>query len=280
MKKIDWYHSLFVFGLFFILVNIFGSMIMIAYSDFILGEPFSFHMQFELSGIIIGASTMLIFMVLTPILYLKLLKVDYKSFFDIKKPSAKDVVLATIGVIAIGTVISWIMAQLTESYPRMNDGLIPMGIDFHEEVAKHFRDASFLATLGLVIIIGVFPGIGEEVLFRGFMQRLLQQRFNFFMAVILSGGLFASVHLIQQISQAIAAFLISFYLGYLFYKTKNLALPIVGHIVNNSLFGFMSYFFPDLPANEAPPMLAVLVSAAVGAYTIYYFSTRKPVLGN
>jgi hypothetical protein len=279
MKKIEWYHSLIVFLLFLILSSILGTIAMLTYSEVILEQPFTLDIQFSLVGLLISSSFMFIFMVLTPWVYLQLLKVNPKRFYQFQKPILADVLFAIVGVIAIGTVISAFVAWLVSIYPSFNDGIIPLGFDFHEKMASVFRQAGYLEALTLIFIMAVLPGFGEEFIFRGFMQRVLNQRFNLFVAILLSGGIFASIHLTQQISQAIAAFFISFYLGYLYYKTKNLLLPMIGHMVNNALFGIIMFFNPDMPANEQPSMLYIFLSVIVGAYSLWYFKNRFDAKG-
>ena len=124
----------------------------------------------------------------------------------------------------------------------------------------------------LILFVGVFAGFGEEFFFRGFMQRILMNRMNFFWAIVFSGGLFGLIHTVQDMSQALFAFLISFYLGYIYLKSNNLWIPVICHVVNNSFFGTMSYLFPEeMMEKSEPTLMPLLIWVPIAVGVIYYF---------
>lgn len=84
-----------------------------------------------------------------------------------------------------------------------------------------------------LVIIGLLPAIGEELLFRGVILRLFKEAFkNIHVAVVISALLFSIVHL--QFYGFFPRLLLGLILGYLFVYTKNLWAPIAFHLVNNS----------------------------------------------
>lgn len=90
---------------------------------------------------------------------------------------------------------------------------------------------SFIAiAFGLVII----APLGEELLFRGFIQRIFQRNMGGPVAVILASVVFAIVHFELAIIPSIAVLGLIF--GYIFYRTGNLLYPVMAH----GLYNFVS----------------------------------------
>ncbi|MBL7816336.1 MAG: CPBP family intramembrane metalloprotease [Saprospiraceae bacterium] len=85
-----------------------------------------------------------------------------------------------------------------------------------------------------VLLIGVIPAIGEELMFRGIIQqqigRLLK---NEHLIVWASAAIFSAVHM--QFQGFFARLLLGALLGYLFIWTKNLWVPIILHLLNNGV---------------------------------------------
>lgn len=85
-----------------------------------------------------------------------------------------------------------------------------------------------------VCLIGVIPAIGEEMIFRGVVQqqigRLLK---NEHVVVWISAAIFSAIHM--QFQGFFARMLLGALLGYLFVWTRNLWVPMILHLLNNSL---------------------------------------------
>ncbi len=85
-----------------------------------------------------------------------------------------------------------------------------------------------------VVLIGVIPAIGEEMLFRGILQqqigRLLK---NEHVMVWLSAAIFSAIHF--QFEGFFARMILGALLGYLFVWTRNLWVPMIVHLLNNSI---------------------------------------------
>jgi membrane protease YdiL (CAAX protease family) len=276
-KKIDWYHAIFAFLIHTIFAQVLGSMIILAIymSGDSRAEMSIMDFQFTKTGIIVASSFQFIFFMLVPVTYLKLIKRDIKDLITIKKGTIELTIWAVLGTLAVATLIEGILYELSKYFPYLNKGLLP-GMDgqlnFHELIAQAIQSDHVIIMLGMVLVIGILPGLGEEFFYRGFMQNILIKRFNFFISVLLSGGIFASMHAFQQINQAISAFVISFFFGYMLYKTGNLFFPIIGHMINNSLFVIILFFNKDAlnAMQEGYPIYILILSAIV-----LYFSVNK-----
>lgn len=84
-----------------------------------------------------------------------------------------------------------------------------------------------------LLVVALIPAIGEELLFRGVLLKLLKDiTRNAHWAVIISAILFSAFHL--QFYGFLPRFTLGLVLGYLFVFTGNLWVPIFIHFVNNA----------------------------------------------
>ena len=83
------------------------------------------------------------------------------------------------------------------------------------------------------LLIALLPAIGEELLFRGLLQRLFREWFgNIHVAILVTGFLFGAMHL--QFYGILPRTLLGILFGYLFYWSGSLWIPILAHFVNNA----------------------------------------------
>jgi len=85
-----------------------------------------------------------------------------------------------------------------------------------------------------MIYMFLFVCLGEELLFRGLLQIDLMKVFGVKGGLILASLMFAVMHLTwRSLPELGFVFIAGLILGFLYWKTKNLALPIIVHGVNN-----------------------------------------------
>ncbi len=91
----------------------------------------------------------------------------------------------------------------------------------------------------------LFVGLGEELLFRGFIQRDLAEAFGWKWALFGASLMFAVMHLTwRSIPELGFVFIAGLILGALYLKNKSLIAPIVAHGTNNVvLVAIMPYIF-------------------------------------
>jgi membrane protease YdiL (CAAX protease family) len=95
------------------------------------------------------------------------------------------------------------------------------------------REASPVRPLLVWLAVGLAPALGEELLFRGFLLRLLTRRWPGAGAVLGSAAVFGAAHLDPV--QGVAAFLLGGYLAALTQRAGSLRPALLLHAVNNSL---------------------------------------------
>ncbi len=91
-----------------------------------------------------------------------------------------------------------------------------------------------LQMIAVVYLVAVIPGIGEEMLFRGTVQQQFARIIkNPHIAIWLSAAFFSAIHF--QFEGFLARMILGALLGYLFYWSNNLWIPIIIHFLNNGL---------------------------------------------
>jgi uncharacterized protein len=93
-------------------------------------------------------------------------------------------------------------------------------------------------------MIAIIPAIGEELLFRGVIQRYLGDWVkNKHIAIWVTAFAFSALHM--QFYGFLPRFLLGIYLGYLLVWSGNLWYPILGHLINNGTAVIAYYFYQD-----------------------------------
>ena len=116
-----------------------------------------------------------------------------------------------------------------------------------------------------IFMVGVLAALGEEILFRGVLQRFFMDVFNNpHTAIALAAALFSFFHF--QFYGFLPRFFIGIFLGYLFYWSGNLWYPIIGHFVHNALQVVLAYqgvISPEMEQAESIPLVYALMGVAL-----------------
>ena len=115
------------------------------------------------------------------------------------------------------------------------------------------------------LMIAILPAIGEELLFRGVIQRLFQEWIrNAHMAIMITAFLFSFIHF--QFYGFLPRFLLGLYFGYLMIWSGTLWVPIAGHLINNGM-AVIYYHFTSKPMGES--MLDTVGTGEGTNYLVY-----------
>jgi membrane protease YdiL (CAAX protease family) len=102
--------------------------------------------------------------------------------------------------------------------------------------------------IGCIVVMAAIPALGEELLFRGCLQKGLQNKTsNGHLAVWLTACIFSFIHF--QFYGFIPRFVLGIALGYFYVYGKSLWIPIWAHFVNNST-AVLSYKLMYQATNE------------------------------
>jgi membrane protease YdiL (CAAX protease family) len=200
----------------------------------------------------------------------------YLTNFDFK--FAKFSRQSTILVIAIMLLITPFIGLLLEwnmmiSFPEW---VLQFDINSEAIVTAFLQMDTIWDLFYMILVIAVIPAIGEELLFRGYLQKKLGNWLrNPHIAILITAFLFSAIHFHFQ--GMIPRFVLGVLLGYLFYWSNSLWLPILAHFVNNAQAVIFSYHFKVdggdysvLSETKVDPMIALFSLASV-ALLLYIF---------
>jgi uncharacterized protein len=111
------------------------------------------------------------------------------------------------------------------------------------ELTKAFLDMKTPGDLAFnLFMIGLLPAIGEELVFRGVVQKIFYQwSKNVHVAIWTTAILFSAVHM--QFYGFLPRMILGGMLGYMLVWSGSLWLPIVGHFINNAGAVIFTYLF-------------------------------------
>ena len=127
-----------------------------------------------------------------------------------------------------------------------------------------------------IAVIAIIPGIGEELLFRGVIQRNLEKFFkNPHKAIWIAAIIFSAFHM--QFEGFLPRMLLGAMLGYLYYFSKNLWVPIIAHMVYNAFQIVAAYLYAsemssiDIEQIDQTPLGLIIFSIIFVSGIGYYF---------
>lgn len=121
------------------------------------------------------------------------------------------------------------------------------------------------------IMIAILPAIGEEILFRGLIQRLLIQWFrNSHAAIITTAFIFSFIHF--QFFGFVPRFLLGLYFGYLLVWSGSIWLPVLAHLINNGLAVFYYHFAGDNAGNTTIENIGTADNSQYLLYVSIFFT--------
>ncbi len=148
-----------------------------------------------------------------------------------------------------------------------------------EETAEEMMVA-FTATTSVggllvnLLMIGVIAAVGEELIFRGLLQRLMTDMVkNVHLAIIITALLFSAFHF--QFYSFLPRFVLGLVLGYLMFYGRSIWYPILAHFVNNAM-GVIYYYYnsrgsADDMLEEIGTSTLIPVAAVVSLALFFFF---------
>ncbi len=133
-----------------------------------------------------------------------------------------------------------------------------------------------------IFMIAVLPAIGEELLFRGIIQKYLTLIFkNAHVGIIVAAFLFSAFHM--QFYGFIPRMLLGMLLGYMLLWSKSLWVPIIAHFTNNAIAVVTYYYISKGAINEdvetfgsdGQATIFALISFALVGTVVYIFHKLK-----
>lgn len=161
--------------------------------------------------------------------------------------------------------------------------LLPMP----DSMKKIFEEMMQMTPLSILTVVVLAP-LAEEFFLRGVMARGLFFHTTPAKAIAWSAFLFAIIHLNPW--QAVPAFLVGLFLGWIYWRTHSLLACIFIHFANNGAASLVTVLFPDMqadtslqellaPSGEHIFVIAYIASVFVLSGALYYFNKNLPAPG-
>ncbi|MFB6257433.1 MAG: lysostaphin resistance A-like protein [Flavobacteriales bacterium] len=168
-----------------------------------------------------------------------------QSFFRFKWLDEKRILFTLLALFLFFPVSNYLT--------QLNAGMeLPEWLGGLEETIKGLEERSrsvakeLLATdstphlVGNILLMAALPAIGEELIFRGTLQRMLNRwSGNIHLAIWGTAFLFAALHL--QFYSFLPRFALGALFGYMLVRTGTLWVPVLGHFLNNATVIIISY---------------------------------------
>ncbi|MFK7810145.1 MAG: lysostaphin resistance A-like protein [Saprospiraceae bacterium] len=140
-----------------------------------------------------------------------------------------------------------------------------------------------------VLIIALIPALGEELIFRGIIQKEVTKGFrNSIVGIWVAALIFSAFHF--QFEGFMPRLVLGALLGYLYYWSNNLWVPILAHFMNNFLQILAQFLFQkeisdmDLDSLEMPPtwqwLFSLTLIFALGYYLQQYNYKNSKTFSN
>ena len=171
----------------------------------------------------------------------------------------------TLGVLSVGMVLSALMEL--HVLPRSNS------LDVLEHM---FQGLSAPSAVLAVLLLGLLPGLVEELLFRGYIQTRLVARWGAAWGVFWTAVLFGISHL--DLMQGVFAVGVGCILGFITVRTGSIVPAMICHAVNNTLSALLA-----VTADDVTSRIGNFVILALGLVllplALLYLRKRLPAVG-
>jgi membrane protease YdiL (CAAX protease family) len=208
---------------------------------------------------------------------------NWKEYFMIHR--APSLVVLICGIVALFA--SYPLVQLSfelNSAIPLPDWMTEMEDNAAEVLKEILVMETFGSFLLTVILVAILPGIGEELVFRGILQKQLEAwTRNPVVAVWIAAIIFSGIHM--QFEGFLPRVVLGAVLGYIYLWSRNLWVPIAAHALNNGMqVAVLYYTGVDLSNIEKEPQMdlnvwVIVLSILVlyGCYHLMKQSAKEPV---
>jgi len=219
---------------------------------------------------------------------------DLISYYKFRNPTGMTpmllVILMMVSVIPFINYMAEINMKMEIPIRALDQLLRSLESTAEEMMVAFTATNSIVGLLVNLLMIGVIAAVGEELIFRGLLQRLMCDMLrNVHLAILITALLFSAFHF--QFFSFLPRFVLGVILGYLMYYGKSIWYPILAHFVNNAM-GVIYYYFnsrgsaddmlEEIGTSTLVPVAAVISLALFLIFGVLWYSqterftTRSP----
>jgi CAAX amino terminal protease family. len=167
-----------------------------------------------------------------------------------------------LSVIFAATCIMFVALPIINLLTTWNESMqLPKAFATAEKMMKEMEDKAAVLTEQMlnvttiggllinILVMALIPAIGEELTFRSVIQQFLVKTFkNAHVGIFLAAFIFSAIHL--QFYGFLPRMLLGLFLGYFFYCSKSIWVPILMHFLNNGT-AVIIYYLNNIGKTQA-----------------------------
>lgn len=219
--------------------------------------------------------------VLTAMMFSVLESGEFKNYLRLTPlPSVKLIALAVAAILVSQFFIDFLVEinkkiPLPDSLHSLRD--LQKRAEELTNALLNFKDIGHFVAVS--VVMALIPAVGEEFFFRGLLLGdLLKGKVHPAMAIPVTGLIFSISH--TEYDNMLAIWILGSFLGYLFYVSGSLWLPIIAHFTNNFLAVLLKYLFnlgyiSKNLADAKMPLYATVISLVVFGGLVFLFNKWK-----
>lgn len=196
--------------------------------------------------IIQGISQIFTFM-LPSFIFLKINKIEIKDFWGMNTSLSWKTILISIGLLAAAIpFIDWLVVVnsklvLPEWMNGIDNWMRNKQVENEEIMTRLLSVNNIGGLLFNILIIAIIPAIGEEFLFRGVLQKMLVNKMrSHHWAIFITSIVFSAAHM--EFYSFLPRVILGMILGYTFYYSGSIIVPIILHFLNNT-FSITAFYY-------------------------------------
>ena len=225
-----------VFSLFvvFVLYQVLGGAAVLLFGGQPKADTVGLFRWFTLLGQITG-------ILLPTLLLIRLRTPNVSGYLRLKLPSPVQILVTVVAVFALQQVLQGYLA-LQEAIPLPHNvrEIVERVKELFEETYRILVSAESIPEfMFVVLIVAVVPALAEEFLFRGIVQRSMEQTAEGVRGAVLAGVIFGAFHL--NPFSLVPLIALGVFFGYLVYRSQNITLAVAAHFFNNFIACTASY---------------------------------------
>jgi membrane protease YdiL (CAAX protease family) len=156
--------------------------------------------------------------------------------------------------------------------------------DTNDRVLEYILIMETPTDIGLnILMMAILPAIGEELLFRGVIQKQLVKWLDSpHLAIFITSFIFSAFHM--QFLGFLSRLILGMIFGYLFYYSKNIWTAITAHLINNSLALVIALIYgaelSDIAMSNTSDLSTIIITILGFIGSIFLLIKYRHVLTN
>ncbi len=204
-------------------------------------------------------------------------------YIGVQKIIAPALIIASVVLLfCIQPFIGWLgEINAHTKFGSLQKSFLEMEAMYNRALKVFLQMKTFGDLLINLFIMALLPAIGEELFFRGSLQKVLLRISNKpWLAIVISSAVFGLLH--GTFFKLLPIFTLGLLLGTVYHVTRNLWYTITIHFLNNA-FAVLSVYYADhslilkrLASDDiSVPFYSALVSLIIGMGIIYFIKRKS-----